>query len=89
MKLIELKPKWIASPRSEKGYLQFECPEQHTARGMADMKCIVMLPISPEPGTNWDAMGDTFDNLTLSPSIWHHCEKNPHFFIRNGEIQYA
>lgn len=37
----------------------------------------------------WNASGTSISDLTLTPSIWHHCESDPHFFITAGEIVMA
>ena len=35
----------------------------------------------------WDRQGDTFETLTLSPSIWAEPPMHWHGFIRSGEIE--
>lgn len=91
MKLIALQPKWIEDPY-QIPHLDFLCPvcQNHT----------ITIPVGllPHPAA-WHKTGDTFENLTIAPSIaneghyttddgvHHVCPS--HFFIRNGEIQYA
>jgi Family of unknown function (DUF6527) len=81
MRLTELHPRW----ENNGDYLVFDCPKLHE---QYDMKCEIILPVRPEIN-GWDLDGRDFATLTISPSIWHHCSENPHFFIRKGEIQYA
>jgi Family of unknown function (DUF6527) len=82
-KLTELNPQWNDGA-IVKHYLIFDCPEKHN--NDSDMKCIITLPINTKDG--WKIHGDdNFETLTITPSIWHHCEKEPHFFITKGEIQ--
>ena len=97
MRLIELKPEW----EHNNTYLTFQCPkcERDRVRPLKDGSgtyvqpdCWIMIPTkvtvdSPKP---WGWNGETdFENVTITPSIWHHCESDPHFFIRDGEIQFA
>lgn len=90
MKLIELKPE-IVNKAEERPFIIFDCPVclQHR----------IEVPLPPTPNA-WQKIGDTFDSLTLTPSIAHKafvyedidvdptkghtCES--HFFITNGEI---
>lgn len=87
MKLLDLKPQWVGGRRGPHGYLEFECPKQHVHKD-GEMKCAIVLPILPEEN-GWTATGDSFETMTIAPSIWHHCEEDPHFWIRNGEIVFA
>lgn len=86
MKLTELKPKW--EMHGEYKHLAFDCPKCRTHR--------MEIPLPPHPKA-WSMTGETFENVTLAPSIAHtnhdadfdgkgrRCDS--HFFIRNGEIQ--
>ncbi len=52
----------------------------------------MMIPVEKGSGSTprWGWNGETdFEKVTLSPSIWHHCKSEAHFFIRGGEIQFA
>jgi hypothetical protein len=83
MKLTDLNPHW----ELDRKYLTFDCPKQHDRHAM---RCVISLPIHTGTSADWKIeSGDTFTNATISPSIWHHCNEDPHFFIRNGEIVYA
>jgi hypothetical protein len=104
MKLTELAPEWIGSggdrvfssatglpiPRREQTALWFEyCP-----CGCGRSFCIHIenppdgLGPSNPGGPSWHCTGDSFDNLTLAPSIQR---ADPdgcrwHGFITNGEV---
>ncbi len=96
MKLSDLNPKWELGEKGERHHLSFECPAQHHHRAPEDiddqrtgMRCQIVLPVWPEWSQSWKVAGEDFETLTVTPSIWHHCEKDPHFFITNGEIVFA
>jgi hypothetical protein len=83
MRLVELKPEW----EYEQSYLYFVCPTCP-----AEKHCRIMIPtkITEHEKNPWGWNGETdFDKVTLTPSIWHHCDSDPHFFIRDGAIQFA
>lgn len=87
MKLIELKPE-IINKAENRPFVEFDCPLCQKHR--------IEVPIFPTPNA-WGKIGDSFETITLSPSIAHKnydadfdgkgrlCDS--HFFIRNGEIQ--
>lgn len=80
MKLIELNPKY-GSEENIRSTVIFDCPK---CKGHK-----IAVPIPPHPKA-WTITGNSFDNLTLHPSIDHNngtCHS--HFFVRNGEIQMA
>lgn len=97
MKLIECNPKW-GSSKEVTCYVIFDCPEGHE-------DCRHSIPFTPsldgqtqvspqQNGAQWYRTGDTFENLTLSPSI----RRIPlpgsddcalHIFIRNGLIEFC
>ena len=94
MKLTDLHPEWNPDD-GERHYLTFDCPARHNHRAPEDegdartgMKCVIVIAVKIAPCC-WKVEGDSFETLTITPSIWHHCEKDPHFFVRNGEIVYA
>lgn len=84
MKLTELRPRYDAG-----SWLSFDCPK---------CKERLAVPVRPTPDGSapdpraWDRTGDTFETLTISPSIDSHhvlddgTKCNWHGFIRNGEI---
>ena len=92
MRLTELNPE--IENHDEYEHLAFDCPVCKTHR--------IEVPLPPHPKA-WQKRGDTFEDVTLSPSIAHenhdaddHYETGKpirictsHFFIRNGEIQFA
>ena len=68
-RLIDCNPSWSGSMRR----IRFDCPEGH-----AD--CWLSIPFTPpldgappmaaqQNGAQWDRTGDTFETLTLTPSI--------------------
>lgn len=96
MRLSELAPKWVGYPGSE-GYrygISFLCPH------CKDKRLIVLFtpPINAgDPDwfmsdekrkTNkfWNRTGDTFDTLTLLPSIDFGATGHFHGVITNGEV---
>jgi hypothetical protein len=94
MKLTELKPQWREGATPEKRYIEFLCPTcPHPETSPLHAECVIILPIehTMSPGKpRWGWNGETdFEKLTLTPSIWHHCKTNPHFWVRDGEIVMA
>jgi len=104
MKLIELDPHWVGGggdgvtqngqpvPRREGVGLGFDCPCGCDSRmyvGFAN-------PLDggpaydPRPNAQWQRTGDTFEALTLTPSILRRQVNGKgcswHGFITNGEI---
>jgi hypothetical protein len=95
MKLTDLKPEWMEKEEHDPNpnvarYIVFQCPKcPRNADG--DSECGgVVLPVGKDGANCWGWNGEeNFAKVTLTPSIWHHCKNNPHFFVRNGEIQFA
>jgi hypothetical protein len=86
MKLNELNPRLGGKGKRE--YLIFDCPSKH--ENYIGNQCKVVIPIHTGTMSDWKIEGgSTFENISIMPSIWHHCEKDPHFFITGGEIVYA
>lgn len=97
MRLTELNPEWSEG----KKYLRFGCPNCRSVNaGRLDIQ---VAPVDGDD-RHWHMTGDNFENVTLSPSIdfRHYNPGKPvstdpmdstncraHFFIRNGEIQFA
>src|SRR6266568_831383 len=90
MRLTELNPEWFTNDQSQRVGVTFDCP--HCT---GDKKERLFVPFknpldgasAMEKVTTWQREGESFDTLTLNPSInyvghWHG-------FIRNGEIQNA
>lgn len=96
MKLIELNPIWVENGAKDKypsidRYLEFRCPKcpDEPMPGFQEMRCLLVLPVGKtKDAGNWGWNGETdFEKVTLTPSIWHHCKNDPHFFIENGSIR--
>jgi hypothetical protein len=102
MRLVDLDPQFVGGggegvsqdgqpvPRREGVGLAFTCPCGCGSVGYVGFKNPLDggPPYDPRPGQQWDRTGDTFETLTLSPSILRHpCEW--HGYIRNGAIEPA
>ncbi|MGA2412069.1 MAG: DUF6527 family protein [Candidatus Binataceae bacterium] len=93
MKLIELDPRWTASSPDRSGVgMTFDCPFHHDGHEPLRVGCRIGVrfknPVDGgapyHEGPLWERQGDTFETLTLKPSIaatgcWHG-------FITNGEV---
>lgn len=89
MKLSELNPRWVVIEQTQHGMgLSFRCPH-------CDIRIAVWFknPIDGSPPADitkvpnpcrWERQGDTFDTLTLTPSV--DVSGHWHGHIRNGEI---
>lgn len=101
-RLVDCDPRWVTGryaghdddvPRG----IHFDCPEGHEG-------CSIAVPFTPAldgtPNESWQGnkalwqrTGDTFETLTLSPSI----RREPsaadscacHIFVRNGQIEFC
>ena len=96
-KLVDLEPKWIGyhGHSDRKGVaIAFKCPclDPNCAWG-GQIVVDFENPLDGGPrinwrgqttGTYWQRTGDTFENLTLTPSI--HCVGHWHGWLRNGEL---
>lgn len=71
--LVDLNPRWVGHLNQALSGVSFECPEGHE-------RCYHRIPFTPDlygqPSSGWQAngavwgrTGDTFETLTLSPSI--------------------
>lgn len=70
-RLVDCNPEWAAeSDGTTIRYLHFDCPEGHE-------ECRRSIPFTPSlagvalecRGPQWERTGDTFETLTLTPSI--------------------
>lgn len=98
MRLTELNPKWIAvghAPAHIIFAVRFDCPHCRVQR-LAVMFTPFIDPSGwlPKIGgewttkeLKWNRTGDTFENLTLTPSINTEWVGHWHGFIENGEIK--
>lgn len=101
MKLVDLHPHWVGAggegitsadgtpaPRREGIGIMFDCP-----CGQPDD--VVFVHMKPPldggpvlPGTRcWDRVGDTFETLSLTPSILKLDGCKWHGYVTNGEIR--
>lgn len=97
MKLTDLNPNWVGSggegitrdgapvPRREGIGVMFDCPCG------CDQACFVPFsnPIDGGPneyGQGWKRTGDTFEDLTLTPSILRIRPCGWHGFVTKGQI---
>jgi hypothetical protein len=94
--LTELNPRWIAErlagPRIG---LSFDCPHCRVQRLAVPFhsSAVEYLQDGHTPARGWDAgyiwtmTGDSFENLSLSPSVDASHAGHWHGFITNGEIR--
>lgn len=100
MRLTELNPNWVVGDPNERCFsnrhgmgIRFDCPIHRSHRIVA----FFTNPIDGLPprkdGNKWDRAGDTFETITLSPSIdasgqMFGTPESPcwHGYIRNGEV---
>lgn len=95
MRLIELSPEWLQPSEKDttpniQRYIDFRCPgcPDEPMEGYMELRCRIIIPLTSDGHWGWNGEED-FDKLTITPSIWHHCKSDPHFFIRAGQIQFA
>jgi hypothetical protein len=102
LKLTDLHPEWVGTggegitdtdgqpvPHREAVAISFDCPKCGP-----DHPCLIPLfnpldggpPAMANGGHTWTRTGDTFENLTLAPSIQRVGGCNWHGFIQNGDI---
>lgn len=75
-RLTEADPKWFDH------VLTFECPVHEDCRR-------VQVPTKPGSANGWDRSGESFETLTLAPSIkvLRPEECGWHGFVRNGRFE--
>lgn len=92
MKLTDLDPHWMITTDGRQGMgVNFECPHCD-----GDQRLGVWFsnpldggePASAEhgPAPRWKRTGDSFENMTLTPSIDASNSGHWHGFITNGEV---
>lgn len=95
MKLAELNPRWYTfNGVNHPVGLTFDCPHCRTERigvsfhhrGREAMEDAVIHAHSPSTKNIWTLDGDTFETLSLSPSVDASASGHWHGFVRNGEI---
>lgn len=94
MKLFDLDPHWWASD-VDTG-LSFQCPHCRTQRLAVAMDTPTQalmrtlhkdaIQLTHVDGKHWHREGETFDVITLSPSIDASAHGHWHGFIRNGDV---
>ena len=101
-RLVDCNPRWVMDNGVAVG-VRFDCPEGHD-------NCLIGVPFTPaldgtapsswfSSGLQWQRTGDTFDALTLSPSILMHPARAAdghvvdacalHIFVKNGAIEFC
>lgn len=98
MRLSELNPRWVTGLAFSVPIpvaVSFWCPHCMAARLHVPFR----NPIDPEgllantnwqpPEPSWDRQGDTFDTLTLLPSVDASPRGHWHGHITNGEVSFA
>ena len=90
MKLTELDPRWTTHEKGRKGQgIVFLCPHCKTHfiavffANPLDGGAALPAPSDSQNAYRWQRTGETFDILTLIPSINAPCW---HGFVTNGEI---
>lgn len=103
MRLADLHPEWLSTGGSD-AVTQTDgspAPSRHGVAIVFDCPCgcddrlyvpfktpISGPPLAAEAQAGWDRKGDTFETLTLKPSILRisGCPKQWHGWITNGEV---
>jgi hypothetical protein len=102
VRLTELNPRWwnTGGDRSGMG-VSFDCPHCRTTRiGVAfanpidggapsHLRAIEVMPVvasAVPPGIAWQRTGETFETLTLSPSVDTSNSGHWHGWVRAGEV---
>jgi hypothetical protein len=97
-RLIDCNPEWVENyfGAGRVDAIVFNCPEGHS-------DCKHVIPFSPaldgtthpmERGRGWQRTGDTFETLTLSPSILCNASRpeaecHLHIVVRDGAIEFC
>lgn len=93
MRLADLAPKWVVDKAGRKVGVNFLCP---CCRGGEDGSYAGVMFANPIGGgealdgcRGWQREGETFETLTVSPSILVHPREGHvewHGWLRNGEM---
>ena len=83
--LVDLNPQWVENfyGGGKVDAIRFDCPEGHS-------ECVHVIPFTPSldgsanarDGAQWQRSGETFEALTLTPSI----KRNPRHASREAAI---
>jgi hypothetical protein len=99
MRLTELNPRWttwltnlVTGVEAPTNGISFDCPTCRKQRlhttflPMIDPQGLLAKGLRTPDGEHWTRQGETFDTLTLSPSV--DCSQSGcwHGHIKNGEI---
>jgi len=69
-RLVDCNPRWGETINGLTCYVIFECPEGHQdCQHNIPFRQSLEGPIAEQAGAMWDRTGDTFETLSLSPSI--------------------
>ena len=87
MRLVDLSPRWVKDADGRVVGLSFECPHCRTERLHAAFE---NPPDGGPPSgsfvNHWKRTGESFETMTLSPSIDASAYGHWHGFITNGEV---
>ncbi len=86
MRLIELDPHWIAEEGRQGQGIHFECPHCRETRIGVYFKNPIDGGTPAKDRLLWQRAGDTFETLTLTPSIDASKFGHWHGHVTNGEI---
>lgn len=89
MRLVELEPEWVgvANGPAQAG-VKFRCPCVPNCEGCVVIMFDKALDGSPVPSQlTWARAGDSFENLTLRPSIRTTHINTWHGFLTDGELR--
>lgn len=98
MKLIDLEPRWYANQNGHRIGFSFLCPHcDQSGQRLAIAVHLDGTSLDDDPNTTqvfqdgehvWNITGgDTFDNLSLSPSVDASASGHWHGFITNGQVK--
>ena len=79
MRLVDLSPRDCIEASTGALGVSFKCPCCRKVR--------IVVFFGPGAAKRWTKTGDTFDTMTLTPSIDTSAAGHWHGFITNGEIQ--
>lgn len=100
MRLVDLKPRWMIDEGRVVG-VRFDCPgsccsDKRSPLDIfemgADVKDLAACPFKialdgkPYREDGWERVGDTFETLTLKPSVWISPPDHWHGLITDGEV---
>ena len=87
MKLTELEPRWAGEEGYPRQAVSFRCPHCEERIVVPFSNPIGDVPVMSGKLNHWKRTGDTFETLTLSPSV--NQLKHWHGLITNGEVTNA